>query len=290
LARKLLRLTLIMQQKPANNVISRGNQGIPRLSPSRGTRKSRQPLQVVRAPRESLATERLEAAGRLAGWLAHQINNPLGAISGNTQLLARRLQRDIGDPDALRAYLRHLEAIQSQIERCTRITAEVLSFTRPGEPDLRKTDVLEVIAEAVELVRYVHPDSRIAFDPGNSAELPEVRADGEWLARVMFEVLSNAAQACPKGPVTIEVEAVPDRRGRSSGVRIRVSDSGPGIADDVLPRIFDPFFSTRDKARGLGLTLSLEMMRKMGGALEVERSNSRGCVFTIGIPVWGRQN
>jgi len=225
----------------------------------------------------------------LAAWLAHQINNPLGAISGNSQLLARRLQRDIGDPDALKSYLRHIEAIQSQIERCAGITSEALSFTRPHEPEFRRLDIRGVIAEAIGLVRYVHPPRRIALAADGERHPPAVRADREWLARVIFELASNAVEASC-GPVRIEVGAARSQRDRASKVRVRVIDSGPGIAEDVLPRVFDPFFSTREKARGLGLTLSLEMMQRMGGSLRIERSDSGGSVFAIEIPVWRRRD
>jgi len=237
---------------------------------------------------ESVAAERLDASGRLAAWIAHQINNPLGAISGNAQLLARRLQRDVDDPEALRAYLGYLEAIQSHTERCARITAEALNFTQSGEPDLRKVDALEAVTDAVELVRYGHPESQIVLAVHDDG-IPEVRADREWLTRVVFEILSNAVSASEDGPIRIEVAVV--RAGaQSARIRIAVADSGPGIPDDVLPRVFDPFFSTRDEARGLGLTLGLDMMRKMNGTLGIVKSDGDGATFAIEIPVWGRQD
>lgn len=231
-----------------------------------------------RKGRAPAPAERLEAAARLAGWFAHQINNPLGAISGSAQLLGKRLQRDIADCEALAAYTRYLEEIQSQAERCARITGEMLDFTQPGEPDLRRIDVLEVIAHAVNLARYAHPEARMEIADKGAA--PPVRADREWLVRAVFEVLSNAAQASESRPVKIEA--------RNSGARlqVRIEDSGPGISDDVLPRIFDPFFSTRDKARGMGLTLALEMMRKMAGSLKVEKTDPAGSVFMFEIPLW----
>lgn len=283
MARKLLELTLMMQRNPSDNSIGYRNEGRQDLSTVKGASKPRRNREIEPDQMESLAAERLEAAGRLAAWIAHQINNPLGAVSGNAQLLARRLQRDISDPDALSAYLGYLEAIQSHTERCARITGEALNFTRPSDPELRKIDASEVISEAVDLVRYAYPDSRIMLVLDNQTGIPEVKADREWLTRVAFELLSNAAAVSKSGPVTAEVSA------DHSEVRVRISDSGPGIAEDLLPRVFDPFFSTREKARGMGLTVSLEMMRKMGGSLKIEKSDEQGSVLTIAIPVWGRK-
>lgn len=252
----------MMQRNPTNNLVDSRNRDVSWSS-------------------ESAAAERLDASGRLAAWIAHQINNPLGAISGSAQLLARRLQRDVGDPEALRAYLGYLETIQSHTERCARITAEALNFTQSGDPDLHKVDALEAVTDAVELVRYAHPESEISL-AAESDDLPDVRADREWLTRVVFEVLSNAVSASEDGPIRIEIQALRER------VRIAVADSGPGIPDEVLPRVFDPFFSTRDEARGLGLTLSLDMMRKMNGSLGIVKSGGDGAIFAVEIPVWGR--
>ncbi len=273
----------MMQRNPSDNCVGYRNDGLLELSHSKGERKSRRNRETTGAAMESVAAERLEAAGRLAAWVAHQINNPLGAISGSAQLLARRLQRDIGDSDALRAYLGYLEAIQSHTERCARITGEALSFTRSGDPELRKVDVSDAVSEAVELVRYAYPDSRIMQVLDKKDRIPEVKADREWLTRVVFELVSNAAAVSEGGSVSVKVSA------DASEVRVKVSDSGPGIADEVLPRVFDPFFSTREKARGMGLTVSLEMMRKMGGSLKIEKSDSKGSTFTIAVPVWGRK-
>ena len=242
---------------------------------------------VGESTKEMLVAARLEAANRLAAWFAHHINNPLGAISGNAQLLARRLQRDVSDPNLLQDYMRYLDGIQSQTERCAGITAEMLNLTRPGDPELRALHVADVIREAIELIQYAHPDCRIVFDPDDKDALPKVMADKEWLSRVIFELLSNAVQALPGEPVNIEAKVVEARKGSGEHVRVDIRDCGPGIPEDVLPRIFDPFFSTRAKARGLGLTIGLEMMRKMGGSLRVARSERRGTIFTISIPVWG---
>lgn len=237
--------------------------------------------------RDLLAAQRLEAAGRLAAWVAHQINNPLGAISGNAQLLARRLQRDISDPELLQEYLKYIEGIQSQTERCARITGEMLNFTRPGDPDLRSVDVLAVIYDAIDLIQYAFPECIVECKADRDSELPRASADPDWLIRLLFELLSNAVQASDGKPVSIFVNQSDDPSGR---IRIDVQDSGCGIDENILPKIFDPFFSTREKSRGLGLTLGLEMSRKMDGDLKVVESSSGGSVFAVFLPIWGRRS
>jgi signal transduction histidine kinase len=235
--------------------------------------------------RDLLAAQRLEAAGRLAAWVAHQINNPLGAISGNAQLLARRLQRDIRDPELLQDYLRYIEGIQSQTERCARITGEMLNFTRPGEPDLRAVDLSGLIRDAIELVGYAYPGCEIECDSDEWSDLPKASADSDWLIRMLFELLSNAVQASDRTPVFVSMQITSAGR-----VEIEIRDFGSGIDDGILLRIFDPFFSTREKSRGLGLTLCLEMSRKMGGDLRVAETSESGSVFVASLPVWGQRD
>jgi two-component system, NtrC family, sensor kinase len=268
-----------MQDKLTNNVVINREH-----EPRTACRGRRTTDDGPRSPgREHVAAERLEAGSRLSGWFAHQINNPLGAISGNAQLLMRRLQRDIKDAEALQDYMRYLEGIQAQTERCARITGEMLNFTQSSEPDLRALDVHEVIREAVDIVRYAHPDSPVAYESDDHQPLPAVRADREVLIRVLFELLSNAVEVSSGGIVRILAGVAASRKPK---VQVQVQDSGPGISRDVLPRIFDPFFSTREKARGLGLTVGLELIQRMGGTLKVERTDGAGSVFTVGIPVW----
>lgn len=241
MARKLLSPALMMQRNPTNNVVDCRNRGVPSAGTTRDTRNS---LLAKKAALEFMASERLDAAGRLAAWIAHQINNPLGAISGNAQLLARRLQRDIGDPEALGAYMSYLEAVQNQTERCVRITAEALNFTQFGEPDPRRLSVLDVVSDAVELVRYGHPESCVNLSAPAASKCLETRADREWLTRAVFEVLANAVQASGSRPVEIAVgverkprlPAVASAKvGRPSEIRIGVSVAGRGYLRMCCP-------------------------------------------------------
>ncbi|MHB0912624.1 MAG: sensor histidine kinase [Armatimonadota bacterium] len=234
--------------------------------------------------RELMSTARLEAGSQLAAWIAHQINNPLGSISGNAQLLARRIRQDIPDPNAAEKCLRYVSEIQGQTERCARVTGDMLDFTHVIEPNLNRIDIRDAIREGIELAKVSHPAMQVGIDTVNWSDLPPIRADKGWLVRAIFELVSNAAQASPRGFTHVDARAVPG----CNNAEIRVHDSGPGIPVDVLPRVFDPFFSTRGKSRGLGLTLSSEMLRKMGGGLHIEKSDRNGSIFAITIPIWGR--
>jgi len=231
--------------------------------------------------------ERLEAAAKITGWVAHQINNPLASTLGNAQLLARRLQRDISDPDLLSEYMRYIDGIRDQVERCARITSEMLSMTRLGEPDMQPVDVFDQVCDSVELASCAFDGSNIALVPNGEQELPKARADSEWLSRVLFELLSNAVEASQGRQVSVRVGSVPGPDG--SVIEVEIEDCGTGIPANDLPRIFDPFFSTREEARGLGLTISLGMMRKMKGDLRLNKCDAGGCIFGLSIPAWRRR-
>jgi len=230
---------------------------------------------------EQINKEKLEAAARLAGWFAHKINNPLGTISGNAQLLARRLERDISDPDMLAAYMRYVDTIRSQVERCAQITSELLDFTRPRDVEIHDVDLATAAQEAVELVSFGRSKCNISIITDGSPVI--VKTDRELIVRVIYEVLSNAINAIPEdGAVTLEFETAND-----NAVRIIIKDNGTGIDGHALQRIFEPFFSTRDKSRGLGLTRSLAFIRQLGGNIEVVETGPDGTVMIITLPAGG---
>lgn len=230
--------------------------------------------------REQINKEKVDAAARLAGWFAHQINNPLGTISGNAQLLTRRLERDISDPDMLTVYLRYVDTIRSQVERCAQITSELLDFTRPKDVETHDVDLVLAAEEAVELVSFGRSKCNISIIADGSPAI--VRTDREIIIRVIYEALSNAIRAIPEdGAVTLEFETA------DNAVRIVVKDNGCGIDKTSLPRIFEPFFSTRDKSRGLGLTRSLAFMQQLGGSIEVGETGPGGTVMIVTLPAGG---
>lgn len=114
-----------MKDKPTDNLINQLEEVVARI------RAARDDMEAGEILREIIDAEKQDAVSRLAAWLAHKINNPLGTISGSAQLLARRLERDVSDPGMLQSYLKYTDGIRSEIERCTRSTSDLMEFTRP---------------------------------------------------------------------------------------------------------------------------------------------------------------
>ncbi len=282
MVQKLLQPTLTMRSKLPDNVTSQIDDLVSRVRLAKDDKESAEiARQFAGDLQERINSERLEAASRLAAWLAHRINNPLGAISGNAQLLARRLERDITDPISLEAYLRYTDAIRNQIERCASITNELLDFTRPVEPDIQLVDLFQIVEEAADLAGYGMSGKVEVIIPEDFIQ--EIRTDRELLVRALFELIRNAHLAIQEdGTVTVGLSMPAQDR-----ICISVSDTGQGIPEDILPRVFEPFFSTREKAKGLGLTRSLYLMQELGGSVEIAETGEDGTTVLLHLPVGG---
>jgi signal transduction histidine kinase len=286
LARELLGPTLMKQSNPTDNLTGYLGAVVERIRRARDEAEATDVLNRSAAEiRECMNAERLAAASRLAGWLAHKINNPLGSISGNAQLLARRLERDTSATDALQVYMRYIEAIQNQTERSAGVTNELLEFTRPRDVRLGGVDLAGAVLEAIDLACYGWGRKNVIVAEGVK-DLPKANTDKDLLVRVLYEVILNAIQATSEdGAVTIDAGLDKSASGEADRALIIVTDNGPGIAEEVLPRVFEPFFSTREKARGLGLTTSLSIMRRLNGSLEVSGAVGSGATVSIRVPV-----
>lgn len=230
---------------------------------------------------------RLEALGSLTAGIAHEVNNPLAFIQANLSALestAKSLsEREVreGLPPALREEVEDmgalLEETQEGVERIRDLVQRLKTFART--PDLSATAV------EVDLDRVVRQAGSIATI-GQKAE--PIRVEGHSGLRVisietavfqiLVNLLINAVQACPERPVVVSLA------GEADGVAIRVDDDGPGIAEALLPRIFDPFFTTKAAGTGLGLSLSHDLARQLGGHLYAANREGGGARFVLWLP------
>jgi signal transduction histidine kinase len=286
LAWKLLTPTLIMKTNTTDNLTGYLEEVVSRLGSAESEERTTELVRQSAAEiRDLMNSERVEAAEKLAAWLAHKINNPLGAISGNAQLLARRLERDINDSKLLGAYLRYVEGVRTQTERCAQITGELLDFTRPRDVEFRSVDVAQAISYAVELVSYGRDMTNVTPAWESKPAACKAIADKDLLVRVLYEIILNAAQAAQEnGHVIIDTGIQPESDESCERVRVSIGDTGPGISPAHLARVFDPFFSTKDKAKGLGLTTSLAIMRQLKGSIEITQTGPEGTIVSIELP------
>jgi signal transduction histidine kinase len=230
--------------------------------------------------RESLLrTEKLATVGRLAAGLAHEVGNPLGAVSGYVELARARLPPQ-PHPDLVDALAR-IDAAADRIDRTVR---ELLDFARPARPALAPIDLAAAVEASLRLARVQSRFKAVEVRQELAPDLPRVVADEHQVTQVLLNILLNAGDAMDGGgEVRIAAGRAP---GAPHRVALTIADSGPGIAEGDLPRIFDPFFTTKDPGQGsgLGLAISHRIMEELGGDIAA-RNGPRGAVFELGFRV-----
>jgi signal transduction histidine kinase len=220
--------------------------------------------------------DRILAMQTMSAGLAHEVRNPLNAAMLQLELLERRLHRAGDDPRLLGP----TELAQNEIERLTALLNEFLVFARPPELHPQEHDVVAVVRQVVDLERGTAEQRGVAL--ALDAEPAQVLAEVD-VAQVHQMVLNLVRNAC---------EAVSDGGHVTAGVRaddtrclIRVSDDGPGIPDHVVPRIYEPFFSTKEGGTGLGMSIVHSLMSLHGGSIDLQ-TGPGGTTFEVAIPRW----
>lgn len=224
--------------------------------------------------------ERLSTLGNMAASVAHEIRNPLNAVSMGLQRLRVEFQ-----PGEIEEYGRLLDLVQGEVRRLNAIVEEFLSLARPlplkPEP-LRVPDLLD---EVLRLVETECRRGRIQIERTVSQHLPLLRADRDRLKQVLLNLVLNAIQAMPAGG-TLTLDAAP-----AGGVlTLTVSDTGGGIPPEVLPRLFEPYVTTKSRGLGLGLAIARRIVEAHGGRIEAESAAEGGSRFRITLPLDGAGN
>lgn len=229
--------------------------------------------------RQLLQLEKLSAMGQLLAGVAHELNNPLAVVFGQAQLL---LTVAGGSPYAPRA-----EKIATAAARCVRIVQNFLALARDRPPARTGVDLNAVVREAVDLLAYeLHTDG-VEISWALAPDLPSLSADPHQLHQVVLNLITNAHHAMratpPPRSLAVATRTTADRR----GIQLTVTDSGPGIPEEIQGRIFDPFFTTKPigQGTGLGLSFSFGIITDHGGTIRVENEPGQGARFTIDLPV-----
>jgi PAS domain S-box-containing protein len=224
-----------------------------------------------------IQSERLAAMGQMIGGFAHELNNPLTGILGMSELL-----QDSQSPEAIR---KQLDMLQQQARRAVEIVQNLMYFSRPPEPGKAAIDLGELVQRTLHLHAYSLRKSNIAVDFLRDASIPSVTGDAHQLMQVFLNLILNSEQAIrevrDRGTLRIRLE----KRDRS--VAIIFQDDGPGIPPDILPNIFDPFYTTKRPGRGTGLGLSIckAILREHNGNVEAASGPGGGAVFTVTLPL-----
>jgi two-component system, NtrC family, sensor kinase len=225
-----------------------------------------------------IQSEKLSAVGEFVAGVAHELNNPLAAVVGFSEMLK--------DNDADTQNRRYLDMIYKSAQRCQKIVQALLSFARRHQPERKPMSVNSMVEAVLEMLNYQLRTSNIEVVTLLAPSLPVVLADGHQIQQVLLNVINNARQAMENHPTGGRIKIITEQFGES--VRIVIHDNGPGISEENLLRIFDPFFTTKKVGQGTGLGLSLcyGIVKEHGGNITPSSRPGDGAKFTIELPAF----
>lgn len=239
-------------------------------------------VKVEKTQDQLIQANKMAALGTLVAGLSHELNNPLGVVLGNVQILLKQTPQS--DPA-------HsvLAAAERQALRCSRLARALLDFSRTKPSARLQTQPGALVDTVVELTGAEARTQNVALSARVSTEpLPDIVVASQEIESALLNILANALDASAEGSeVVLEVGA--KRRDGGEGVEFRVSDHGPGIPEDIRSRMFDPFFTTKPVGRGtgLGLAITRQIVLAHGGAIDVDAVEGRGTTVSVWLPAAG---
>jgi two-component system NtrC family sensor kinase len=223
-----------------------------------------------------IRAEKLASQGELVAGIAHEINNPLTGILVYSSLIRN-------DPRIDPELRLDMQTIVRETERCAGIVKGLLDFSRETPPQKNFVDLTQVMEDSLKLVVHQSLFHDITITKRYASGLPKVMADHNQIMQVFINILLNAGQSMPRGG-TLDITTGVTENGCS--VFVAIADTGYGIPEEHMGKIFDPFFSTKDqKGTGLGLSVSFGIIANHGGTIGVESQVGKGTTFTIFLPL-----
>jgi signal transduction histidine kinase len=246
-------------------------------------------LELKKAQQEMIRAEKLASVGRLSAGIAHEIGNPIGIVIGYLELIK---QKDTPDAEKIE----YIHRTETEIERINTIIRQLLEISRPSNAGLKVVSVHELIDDIAEVLNVQPLMSDVALECRLEAENDRVLADSNQLRQVFLNLIINAADAISSegqsdnGKLLIRsalTGETPDQPpGSKTHLKITFIDNGPGIPEENIGNIFDPFYSTKEpgKGTGLGLSVSFMIVEGFGGKMTVSSDIGQGTTMTLLLP------
>ncbi len=242
-----------------------------------------------RLERQLRHTQKMEAIGTLAGGVAHDFNNVLTPIMGYTEIIRLKLRQDgFGD----KAVYEYLEQILKASKRAKSLVEQVLTFSRSTEKKAMLQYMHPIIKEVMKLMRVTLP-STIVINEDVDERCGRVLIDPVQIHQVLINLCTNAAHAMVgrHGVLAVKLDKVIPKSGNKEWLELSVADTGDGIEEELLDRIFEPYFSTKEKTSGTGMGLAMVhgIISRQGGHIEVESEIGKGTIFRVRLPIAQRE-
>jgi len=225
---------------------------------------------------------RLSLLGEMSSGLAHELNQPLAAISNYSQGCIRRIQLGTGEKESL---VQALERITSEANRASEIIARLRKFVRKEELQKTCIDLNTIVLEVLDLVDFELRNHTVQANNTLGDNLPEVCIDTIQIQQVLVNLIWNAIEAMDENMENDRFLSVSTRLLDTETVEIRISDNGYGINKKTADQLFNPFFTTKENGVGIGLSISRTIIEDHGGKIKVEPNLDRGTIFKVNLPI-----
>jgi signal transduction histidine kinase len=231
---------------------------------------------------QSYHTEKLASLGTLAAGVAHEIKNPLGSMGIHLQLIQKKMGgKTRVDPRTISS---HLGVLSEEVDRLNRIVVDFLFAVKPMDTHLEDGDINVVIQELLEFVRPELDQAGVRIESRLSPAVPLLRIDARFVKQALLNLIKNAVAAMPEGgTLTVSTERA------DNDALVRVSDTGAGIPEEIMDKIFEPYFTTKPFGTGLGLTIVFKIVKEHFGDISVASRVGEGTTFTIQLPIMTRE-
>ncbi len=233
---------------------------------------------ALKLEQELEVSRRLAAVGRLTAGVGHEVKNPINAMVVHLELLRSKLEAAGEGRSFLSGAQRHVEILAGEMERLDRVVQTLADFTRPMELRIEEMNLSDVVEAVVELTSGEMEAHHVEF-VCRLEDSVMVRADGEMLRQALLNLVLNGMQAMPHGGAL----RIMVRQEKDTAV-VEVEDQGEGIAPELMPRIFDLYFTTKAKGSGIGLAMTYRIVQMHGGAMDAASEPGNGAVFTMRLP------
>jgi len=236
---------------------------------------SRDITRDINLQKTMMKQDKLASIGRLSAGVAHEINNPLTTILTTSMLIQEEF-----DPE--NPIYQELQTITDEALRCRKIVTSLLDFARQAKPVKKLNNINNIAQDSVRLIQKQAAFIDIKLEKNLSEDIPDVRVDKDQIQQALINVIMNAVDATDSGGVVaVSTIYLPS----DEVVEIAISDTGNGISDEEIHKIYDPFFTTKDSGTGLGLAITHGIVARHGGVIKAKSKPAQGTTFTIRIPV-----
>ena len=238
---------------------------------------------LEQAQAEARRSERLAALGQLSAGLAHEIRNPLGVIKGSAEMLTQKLQASDELARELAGY------ISTEVKRLSALVTEFLDFARPLHAEPHPANLIALLDRVLQIVAGRFPSKPVRVERHYASGLPPVPLDESLCEQAFLNLVQNAYEAMQDKDKdhggTLRVEVQPTTQNDREGVELRLTDTGPGVPDELREEIFNPFVTTKKTGVGLGLSIVSKIVDGHHGSIHVENAPGSGAVFTLFFPL-----